>query len=102
MQNSPSQVQICTHASCRMVRGIWRMAEKISTTAELAARSSGRPEASGGYSLVVHTVHNTAAKNTAAPRVNESFTAGGNGRAATLAPGTPAAGKNHGRAEAIQ
>src|ERR1700723_2525484 len=30
MQNSPSQVQICTQASCRMVRGISRIDAMIS------------------------------------------------------------------------
>src|ERR1035437_10334949 len=89
MQNSPSQVQICTGASCRKVRGICRMAEKSSTTGELPVRSSGWSEISGGYSLVVHMVHRTAARNTAAPTVKEIFTVGGIACPATLAPDTP-------------
>ena len=89
MQNSPSQVQICTGASCRMVHGICRMAERISATGELPVRSSGWSEGSGGYSLVVQMVHRTAARNTAAPTVKESFTVGGIACPATLAPDTP-------------
>src|ERR1017187_10528360 len=101
MQNSPSHVQIWTHANWRMVRGIWRMAARISATGEEAARSAGWSEASGGYSRVVEMVHRTAARKTAAPSVNESLTAPGMAWPAAAVFATPAWASSHGNAEAI-
>src|SRR5665647_2851995 len=76
------------------------MAERISGAGELPVRSSGWSEISGGYSLVVQMVHRTAARNTAAPTVKESFTVGGIACPATLALDTPRCVNSHGSAEA--
>ena len=72
MQNNPIHVQICTHASCRMVRGISRIDFNISrapapSPCAAAFCFSNSAKLSGGYSFVVNTVHNTAPKDAAAP-----------------------------------
>ena len=53
------------------------------------------------YSLVVTMVHNTAARNTAAPSVKESLTEVGMAWPAMLVPETPQCVSSHGRADAI-
>src|SRR5690348_16430405 len=82
IQKSPSQVKICTGASCRMVLGILAIESMIS--AALAVRPRFSPflrrngsGSSGGYSFVVTMVQRTAPKNRAAPRRNERRTVGG-------------------------
>ena len=72
MQNSPSQVNVCTTASCFMVFGISRTASTTSASTAPAPRPSAfifvnAAMSSGGYSSVVNTVQSTASRNTTAP-----------------------------------
>ena len=73
MQNSPSQVSSCTGASCRMVRGISRIAVKISSAWLPDAAVFGLLLVEGvagrraDIPCVVMIVHSTAPKNAAAP-----------------------------------
>src|SRR5689334_20493718 len=76
MQKRPSQVKICTTASCFIVRGISRMAEKISSRPLPIPRVSAfflrkSSKFSGGYSFDVRTVHNTQSRKAAAPILKE-------------------------------
>ena len=105
MQKSPSQVQTCTSASCRIVVGMVRTAARISRAPAampaLAVLSRSKAaRSSGGFSLVVSTVYSTAPKNAAAPTMNDRRTVAG------IVPGALAATPNqlvsiHGIAEAI-
>jgi len=90
---------LCLLAACHpFVTYPWSL---IVLQALRPARPAGAAEASGGYSLVVNIVHSTAARNTAAPKVNESFTAAGTACADAAAPDTPARVSSHGSADAI-
>src|SRR5215216_6334531 len=76
IQNSPSHVKTCTTASCFMVCGISRIAEKISARAFPTPRVSSfllrnSSKFSGGYSFDVKTVHNTASRKAIEPSLNE-------------------------------
>ena len=73
MQKRPSQVEICTSASCRMVSGI--CADAVEDLARAVRRCRAlaffcrwnAARSSGGYSFVVRIVYSTAPKNAAAP-----------------------------------
>src|ERR1035437_9245264 len=72
MQNRPSQVKICAHASCFMVKGISASAEKTSRAPPATPVFSAfiflkASMSSGGYSFVVKTVHSTATRMATAP-----------------------------------
>ena len=72
MQNSPSHVKICTHASRFIVDGISFSADNTSRVLPAsplfcAFIRLNSARFSGGYSFVVNTVHNTAIKMAAAP-----------------------------------
>src|SRR5262245_22088041 len=76
MQNRPSQVNIWTTASCFIVAGISRIAEKISFNAlpipaDSAFLLRNSSVLSGAYSRDVSTVHKTNNRKAAAPILNE-------------------------------
>src|SRR5438552_12277987 len=79
MQKRPSQVEICTRASWRIVSGIALIAARMSRApaarpAVAAVRLRNSARSGGGFSPVVSMVYSTAPKNAAAPMKNDRRT----------------------------
>src|ERR1035437_7421074 len=78
MQNRPSQVKICTHASCFIVEGISARAEMTSRVPPATPVFSAfiflkTSMFSGGFSFVVKTVQSTATRMATAPTQKEDL-----------------------------